>query len=67
MGEVLEVAATADGELDELVEQLATCEMQRNRLLARVASKDEEFGKERAAWKRREAQLLAQIKELRRG
>lgn len=60
------VAATTD-ELEELVEQLALCEMQRSRLLARVAAKDEEFGKERAAWKRREAQLLSQIKELRRG
>lgn len=61
------VAATTDAEVAELRGELELLELQRNRLLARVAAKDEEFAKERAAWKRERAELQKQIKELRRG
>jgi uncharacterized protein involved in exopolysaccharide biosynthesis len=67
MSEVVEAPAEAGAELAQLREQLETAEMQRVRLLARVAAKDEEFAKERAAWKHIEARLRNEIKELKRG
>lgn len=67
MEEVVEAPADVGAELESLRERLELAEMQRARLLARVAAKDEEFAKERAVWKHTEARLRNEIKELRRG
>jgi hypothetical protein len=48
-------------------EQTLTVEQQQvQRLLARVAAKDAEFAKERAAWKRQDAERVTRIKHLER-